>query len=146
VLEWQPTVVRNWLLTLRTTGINFVRSDDALLEVKETLSSEPAIAVSIDGHVVREVLGPKGLPSIGNFFEVFPDHLGNHQRLFERYGPLFKATNMDRTVYHLNDPDIAAIAFAESDFFTTNINKAHSLYGIKTPEAGVFLGDTDTPA
>ena len=89
--------------------------------------------------------GPQGLPYIGNFFEVFPDHLGNHQRLFEKYGPLFKTTNMGGTVYHSNDPDIAAIAFAESDFFTKKINEAHPLFGIKTPEAGVFLGDTDTP-
>lgn len=109
------------------------------------MSSEDAIAISVDGHAVRNVPGPKGLPYIGNFFEVFPDHLGNHQRLFEKYGPIFQTTNMGGTVYHSNDPDIAAIAFAESDFFTKKINESHPLYGIKTPEAGVFLGDTDTP-
>ena len=52
---------------------------------------------------------------------------------------------MGRTTYHTNDPDIAAIAFAESDFFTKLINEAHPLAGIKEPSAGVFLGDTDTP-
>lgn len=82
---------------------------------------------------------------MGNFFEVFPDHLGNHQRLFDHYGPLFKTTNMGRTFYHSNDPEIAAIAFAESDFFTKKINESHPLFGIKQPQAGVFLGDTDTP-
>jgi cytochrome P450 len=71
--------------------------------------------------------------------------LGNHQRLFEKYGPLFQTTNMGGTIYHSNDPDIAAIAFAESDFFTKKITESHPLYGIKTPEAGIFLGDTDTP-
>ncbi|RLL94379.1 hypothetical protein CFD26_102668 [Aspergillus turcosus] len=65
---------------------------------------------------------PGGLPFIGNFFEVYPDHLGNQQRLFEQYGPVFKTTNMGRT-----------------------INEAHPLYPIKNQEAGVFLGDTDTP-
>lgn len=52
---------------------------------------------------------------------------------------------MGRTVYHSNDPEIAAIAFAESDFFTKKINENHPLFGIKQPQAGVFLGDTDTP-
>lgn len=76
---------------------------------------------------------------------MFPDHLGNHQRLFDQYGPLFKTTNLGRTVYHTNDPDLAAIAFAESDFFTKKINESHPLFGMKQPQAGVFLGDTDTP-
>ena len=52
---------------------------------------------------------------------------------------------MGRTVYHTNDPTIAAAAFAESDFFTKKINESHPLFGIKQPQAGVFLGDTDTP-
>lgn len=48
-------------------------------------------------------------------------------------------------MFHTNDPDIAAIAFAESDFFTKQINPAHPLHGIKNVSAGIFLGDTDTP-
>jgi cytochrome P450 len=90
-------------------------------------------------------MGPKALPYVGNYFEVYPDHLGNHQRLFERYGPVFKTMNMGRETYQVNDPQIAAIVFTESDFFTKKINEAHPLYAIKNPLAGVFLGDTDTP-
>lgn len=37
------------------------------------------------------------------------------------------------------------IVFAESDFFTKEINPAHPLYPLKQQAAGVFLGDTDTP-
>lgn len=108
-------------------------------------SSKDKVAITIDGQGVRDIPGPPGLPYAGNFFEVFPDHLGNHQRLFERYGPVIKTTNLGRTVYHSNDPEVAAVAFAESEFFTKKINDAHPLNGIKTPEAGIFLGDTDTP-
>jgi cytochrome P450 len=132
-------------LTHLSTGIGFHSDDNSLYEVSDVAASTSPVAITIDGHEVRDIPGSKGLPWVGNFFEVFPDHLGNHQRLFEKYGPVMKTTNMGQTIYHTNDPDVAAIAFAESDFFTKKINEAHPLYGIKTPEAGVFLGDTDTP-
>ncbi|KAJ5119525.1 Cytochrome monooxygenase alnD [Penicillium atrosanguineum] len=126
-------------------GITFQSDDATLFTVSEVLVNENPIAITIDGKAVREIPGPNGLPFVGNFFEIYPDHLGNHQRLFEQYGPIFQTTNMGRTVYHTNDPLLSTIVFAESDFFTKKINEAHPLYPIKNKEAGVFLGDTDTP-
>ncbi|KAJ5667896.1 Cytochrome monooxygenase alnD [Penicillium maclennaniae] len=127
------------------SGISFQSDESTLFTVPEVLATENPIAITIDGKAVREIPGPKGLPFVGNFFEIYPDHLGNHQRLFEQYGPIFQTTNMGRTVYHTNDPLLSTIVFAESDFFTKKINEAHPLYPIKNKEAGVFLGDTDTP-
>ncbi|KAJ5198452.1 Cytochrome monooxygenase alnD [Penicillium cinerascens] len=127
------------------TGIAFQSEDSTLLTVSEVLANESPVAITIDGKAVREIPGPKGLPFVGNFFEIYPDHLGNHQRLFEQYGPIIQTTNMGRTIYHTNDPLLSTIVFAESDFFTKKINEAHPLYPIKNKEAGVFLGDTDTP-
>ncbi|CAG7930960.1 unnamed protein product [Penicillium olsonii] len=126
-------------------GIGFQSEDATLSTPTEILASEEPIAISIDGKAVKEIPGPKGLPFVGNFFEVYPDHLGNHQRLFEQYGPIIQTTNMGRTVYHTNDPELSAIVFAESDFFTKRIGEGHPLHPIKNQEAGVFLGDTDTP-
>ncbi|KAF4917723.1 Cytochrome P450 4F5 [Colletotrichum viniferum] len=126
-------------------GIGFVSGDEALTTVADVLAAEGPVALSIDGHAVREVPGPAGLPFIGNYFEVYPDHLGNHQRLFERYGPFIKTNNMGTVIYHTNDPKLANIVFSESDFFTKNIIPGHPLYPIKNQECGVFLGDTDTP-
>ncbi|CAP74194.1 Docosahexaenoic acid omega-hydroxylase [Penicillium chrysogenum] len=126
-------------------GIGFQSEDSVLSTTSEILANEEPIAISIDGKAVREIPGPKGLPFVGNFFEVYPDHLGNHQRLFDQYGPIIQTTNMGRTVYHTNDPELSAIVFSESDFFTKKINEAHPLHPIKNQQAGVFLGDTDTP-
>ncbi|KAJ5885354.1 Cytochrome P450 [Penicillium taxi] len=126
-------------------GVGFQSEDSSLYTVSEILSNEKSIAITIDGKAVREIPGPKGLPFIGNYLEVYPDHLGNHQRLFETYGPIIQTTNMGRTVYQTNDPKLSLIMFAESDFFTKKINEAHPLHPIKNIQAGVFLGDTDTP-
>lgn len=80
-----------------------------------------------------------------NTESVFPDHLGNNQRLFERYGPVFKSTSMGVTNYQTNDPKVAQIVLSESEYFSKEINKMHPLYPIKNDEAGVFLGDTSSP-
>lgn len=88
--------------------------------------------------------GPTGLPVAGSYYEVYPDHLGNHQRLFEQYGPVFKTTDMGRTAYFTNDPKVADVCFAEGGFWSKVINSDHPLYGLKDDLAGVFLSDTDT--
>jgi hypothetical protein len=100
-------------------GVGFASKDNvALTTLADVRAVEEPIAISIDGKAVREIPGPAGLPYIGNYFEVYPDHLGNHQRLFEQYGPLIKTTNLGSVVYHTNDPVLASIFFSESDFFT----------------------------
>ncbi|KAI1735804.1 cytochrome P450 [Xylaria scruposa] len=125
-------------------GIGFTSQDTVLTAVGDVLASEEPVAISIDGKAIREVPGPKGLPYVGNYFEVYPDHLGNHQRLFDNYGPLIKTTNFGSTVYSTNDPKLSNIVFSETDFFTKRMIKGHPLHPIKNPEAGIFLGDTDT--
>lgn len=118
--------------------------DAVLTETSEVTTASGPVPITIDGHAVRDPPSPRKLPFVGNFFEVYPDHLGNHQRLFDQYGPVIKTDNMGRITYQTNDPAIAAIALAESDFFTKKINEAHPLYALKNASAGVFLGDTDT--
>lgn len=80
------------------SGIGFISQDSILHDVPEIAASDEIISITIDGKAVREIPGPKGLPVIGNFFEVYPDHLGNHQRLFEQYGPIFKTTDRKSVV------------------------------------------------
>ncbi|KAI9037573.1 cytochrome P450 [Aspergillus affinis] len=130
---------------VQPNGIGFQGTNTVLTEVSEVLAEAGPVPLTIDGQAVRDPPCPKELPFVGTFFEVYPDHLGNHQRLFDMYGPVIKTNNLGRITYQTNDPNIAAIAFSESDFFTKKINESHPLYALKTPAAGVFLGDTDTP-
>ena len=109
---------------------------------------------------MREIPGPAGLPVLGSYLEgeqirgtrslwltrpVFPDHLGNNQRLFDKHGPIFKANNMGSVVAQTNDPEMASIVFAESEFFSKTIGPNHPLLPIKNDQAGVFLSDTSNP-
>lgn len=127
-------------------GIGFQSQENTFLsEVSEIVAANGPVAITIDGRAVRDPPAPNGLPYVGNFFDIYPDHLGNHQRLFEQLGPFIKTTSMGRTIYQTNDPELSAIVLAESDFFTKKINEAHPLSALKQPAAGIFLGDTDTP-
>ncbi|KAI1736259.1 putative cytochrome P450 [Xylaria scruposa] len=108
------------------------------------LQFKKPICVLINGSPVRDPPGPTGLPLIGSHLEVYPDHLGNHERLFQLYGSVFQTTILGRTVYHTNDPEVTAHVFKESAFFSKEINEAHPLYGVTSPHAGVFLTNTHT--
>ncbi|KAK9371833.1 cytochrome P450 [Lipomyces chichibuensis] len=127
-------------------GIAFNNQDSVLESVQDVLAQEEAVSITIDGRAVRPVPGPQGLPYVGNYFEIFPDHVGNHQRLYQQYGPLFKTVNMGCTSYHTNDATLSAIVFAESDFFSKNIIEGHPMRPLKNPDAGIFVSDTNTEA
>jgi len=110
------------------------------------LAHNGPIGIIVDGHKVRPVPGPKGLPIVGDYYGIFPDHLGNHQRLFDQYGPIIRTELMGKVVYQTNDPTIASIVMRESEYFTKLITEDHPLSGLKMQEAGVFLADTETEA
>jgi hypothetical protein len=147
---------------VQAEGVAFQAGDSELSELQEITTSDTPIGITVDGHTVRDVPGPQGLPWVGNYFEgkkitgfesqesdivktVYPDHLGNNQRLFDKYGPIFKSTNMGKTVCQTNDPVIGQIAFTESEFFSKEINDDHPLKPIKQEAAGVFVSDTSNP-
>ncbi|KAJ5151487.1 uncharacterized protein N7482_010739 [Penicillium canariense] len=119
-LDGLKHLIASHFAVVEPEGIAFQIEDTELAEVQDVISAQGLVSITIDGHAVRDPAGPKGLPVLGNYLEIYPDHLGNHQRLFEQYGPVIQTNNME-------------------------INKAHPLYALKTPSAGIFLGDTDTP-
>ncbi|KAH8912836.1 cytochrome P450 CYP540B16 [Coniochaeta sp. PMI_546] len=137
-------IVASHFAVVEPNGVGFVYDDSRLTAVSEVLESDGPIALTIDGKAIREVPGPAGIPYFGNYLEIFPDHLGNHQRLFEKYGPLIVTNNMGSKIYQTNDPKLSQIVFSEDHYFTKHIVPGHPLHPIKSQEAGVFLGDTDT--
>ncbi|KAG9692636.1 cytochrome P450, partial [Aureobasidium melanogenum] len=128
------------------SGIAFQSGETQLVDLADVEEAKSPIAITIDGHEAREPPGPRGVPIAGSYLEVYPDHLGNHQRMFESYGPVIKTTDMGRTTYYTNSPEIANICFGEGGYWAKMINKDHPLYQIKEPMAGVFLSDSNTEA
>ncbi|GAB7339728.1 hypothetical protein MBLNU457_6294t1 [Dothideomycetes sp. NU457] len=130
---------------VQPAGLSFWNNGTQLTTVDEVKAADSTITIRIDGHPLRNVPGPTGVPFIGSYLEVFPDHLGNNQRLFDKYGPLFKENTMGSVVHQTNDPELASIVFVESEFFSKQIGPNHPLQPIKNNLAGVFLGDTSNP-
>jgi len=92
---------------------------------------------------VQDPQGPAGLPLVGSYYEIFPDHLGNYHRLFRKYGHVIKTTNMGKTTYLTNSPDAALAALAESRYLTKKITEDHPLWGVKDNTA-IFICDIET--
>ncbi|EGU77405.1 hypothetical protein FOXB_12085 [Fusarium oxysporum f. sp. conglutinans Fo5176] len=142
--EELQNIVASHFAIVKPNGVGFVHDDRRLNVVSEVLDKEEPIAVSVNGNAIRDVPGPAGIPYFGNYLEIYPDHLGNHQRLFEKYGPLFVTNSMGNRLYQTNSAELSNIFLAEDHYFTKDIVPGHPLHPIKNQEAGVFLADTDT--
>ncbi|RFU77623.1 cytochrome p450 [Trichoderma arundinaceum] len=127
-----------------TLGVGLISDNRHLTSVADVLAADGPIAISIDGSAVREIPGPKCLPYLGNYTQIYPDHLGNHQRLFDKYGGLFAVTSLGVKWHYTNDPNLANIFFTESEFFTKKVIPGHPLHPFNLENAGIFFGSTDS--
>ena len=128
-------------------GVGFQSTTGTPLESIDDLDkSKGSIRVTIDGRPIRKPLGPSPLPVVGNHFEIYPDHLGNHERLFRKYGSVIRTENMGTTTYVTNDPEVARHLFKEGLFFTKKTSDPqHPLYFMRD-QTGLFTCDTESPA
>jgi cytochrome P450 len=117
------------------------RKIDALEEIQEG-----HVGVLISNRRIRDPQGPTGVPFFGNYFDIYPDHVGNYRRLFDTYGSVIKVRNIGRDYYLTNDPEVARLAFRDGEYFTkAPTSPGHPLHGIEDPSA-LFLCDTESPA
>ncbi|RGP73152.1 cytochrome p450 oxidoreductase [Fusarium longipes] len=142
--EELQSIIASHFAIVKPNSVGFLHDDRKLNAVSEVLEVDGPVAVSISGNAVQEVPGPAGIPYFGNYLEIYPDHLGNHQRLFEKYGPLFTTNSMGNRLYQTNSAELSNIFLSEDHYFTKDIVPGHPLHPIKNQEAGVFLADTDT--
>ncbi|KAI8960758.1 putative cytochrome P450 [Daldinia sp. FL1419] len=114
--------------------------------IESVLGHGSSIRVKVDGKSIRSPFSPKELPVIGNYLDIYPNHMGNHERLFTRYGSVIKTVNMGTTVYLTNDPRISELILSENEYFTkATSNPSHPLHFMKE-ETALFWCDSNSPA
>ncbi|WYZ42279.1 hypothetical protein EsH8_V_001174 [Colletotrichum jinshuiense] len=127
-------------------SISFYNRRSVLTCLGEIEKCDVPVQIRVNGEIVREPAGPEPLPYVGNRYELYPDPLGNYDRLLERYGSVIKTVNMGTTIYLTNDPDVSREVLREGQFFTkTTSDPGHPLYYMRNNEA-LFTCDSDAPA
>ncbi|TPX07099.1 uncharacterized protein E0L32_010994 [Thyridium curvatum] len=130
----------------RPHSISFHGPTSQLEKLEDFKHQDGDVGVMIDGLPVKSPLGPSGMPFVGNHFEIYPDHMGNHDRLFERYGSVIKTVNIGTTTYLTNDPRVSEVALGESQYFTkTTSDPSHPLHHM-ADDTALFTCDTSSPA
>ncbi|PLN86848.1 putative cytochrome P450 oxidoreductase [Aspergillus taichungensis] len=125
-------------------SISFHADSGLLGSIDEIQQVSTKIAVCVDKLAVREPGGPQELPFVGSYFEIHPDHLGNHERLFQRYGNVIKTVVMGRTVYVTNDPRVSEVVFGENEFFTKKTTDwNHPLFWLSHVDS-LFTANTES--
>ncbi|KAG9186001.1 hypothetical protein G6011_02557 [Alternaria panax] len=138
-------------ITVSLLGISESLTDVSLYQNSRKLYlldevKEGPVSVVVSGRKVRDPQGPAGIPFFGNYFDVYPDHVGNYRRLFDTYGRVIKVQNIGRTFYVTDDPEVAKLAFRDGEYFTkAPTSPGHPLHGIEDPNA-LFLCDTESAA
>lgn len=129
-------------------AIRFYSERDGNLQSLDAIEStkEPIELRIAGGASVRSPPGPRALPFVGNHYEIYPDPLGNYDRLFARHGPVIKTTNRGTTTYITNDAEVSRHVLRESELFTkTTSEPTHPLFYMNEQTA-LFTCDSDSPA
>ncbi|KAJ6267263.1 cytochrome P450, partial [Bipolaris maydis] len=115
------------------------------VQLLEEITDGP-VSVLIGDRRIRDPQGPRSVPFFQNYFDIYPDYIGNYRRLFDTYGGVIKVHNIRRTYYLTNNPEVAKLAFRASEYFTNApTSPSHPLDRIQDPTA-LFLCDTESPA
>ncbi|EAW14983.1 cytochrome P450 [Aspergillus clavatus NRRL 1] len=127
-------------------SISFHNESGLLSSMDDISTTVTKIGVHVDDSVIRVPHGPRELPFVGQYFEIHPDHLGNHERLFQKYGNVIKTVVMGRTVYLTNDPRVTEVVFGENEFFTKKTSDFNHPFFWVNDNMALLVGDTGAPA
>lgn len=54
---------------VQAEGVAFQASEASLTDLQAVINADSPVGITVDGHSVRDVPGPQGLPYVGNYFE-----------------------------------------------------------------------------
>ncbi|KAJ7749420.1 cytochrome P450 [Mycena metata] len=122
-------------------------SDLPTLDSVDMIKTEREVALLVSGKKVHPVPGPTGgIPFIGGYSEIYPDFMGNYDRLLRKYGHMVHVSYLGKSVYLTDDPDCAGVVLSEGEFYSKQIGENHPLFPFKmTLPNGLFTTDTSNP-
>ncbi|KAF7295213.1 FAD-binding FR-type domain-containing protein [Mycena indigotica] len=125
-----------------------IPNDLQLLDTVDAILGEKTVALLISGKKVRPVPGPTGgLPIIGSYGEIYPDFIGNYQRLLSKFGHIVHVSYLGKDVYLTDDPDCASYVLSESEYYSKLVGDNHPLFPLKSSiPNGLFTADSTNPA
>ncbi|KAJ7656162.1 cytochrome P450 [Mycena polygramma] len=123
-------------------------SDLEALSTMEAILEQRTVALLVSGKKVRPVPGPTGgIPYIGGYSELYPDFMGNYQRLLTKYGHIVHVSYLGKSVYLTDDPDCAGAVLSEGEYYKKTFDENHPLFPLKmTIPNGLFTADSTNPA
>ncbi|KAJ7442447.1 cytochrome P450, partial [Mycena latifolia] len=132
----------------KSTDADAAASDLEKLDTIESIVAETRVAILISGTKVRPVPGPTGgIPFIGGYSEIYPDFMGNYERLLCKYGHIVHVSYLGKSIYLTDDPDCAGVVLSEGEFYRKQVNDNHPLFPLKmTLPNGMFTTDSSNPA
>ncbi|KAJ7472790.1 cytochrome P450 [Mycena latifolia] len=132
----------------KSTDADAAASDLEKLDTIESIVAETRVAILISGKKVRPVPGPTGgIPFIGGYSEIYPDFMGNYDRLLRKYGHIVHVSYLGKSIYLTDDPGCAGVVLSEGEFYRKQVNDNHPLFPLKmTLPNGMFTTDSSNPA
>ncbi|KAJ7713604.1 cytochrome P450 [Mycena metata] len=152
--QLRKTVAEKFSVALPTTisfhvsaGPDTIPTDLKVLDTTDAILVERTVAILVSGKKVRPVPGPTGgIPFIGGYSELYPDFMGNYQRLLQKYGHIVHVGYLGKDVYLTDDPDCAGLVLSEGEFYSKEIGEDHPLFPLKmTVPNGLFTADSSNP-
>ncbi|KAF8179568.1 cytochrome P450 [Mycena galopus ATCC 62051] len=124
-----------------------VPADLETLGTIDAVLAERTVSILISGKKVRPVPGPTGgIPFIGGYSEIYPDFMGNYQRLLTKYGHIVHVAYLGKSVYLTDDPDCASAVLSEGEYYSKEIGDNHPLFPLKMSlPNGLFTADSTNP-
>ncbi|KAJ7153208.1 hypothetical protein C8R46DRAFT_1228148 [Mycena filopes] len=121
------TVAQKFNIALAST-VSFYKAapaDTTASELQALNTFDEIIAERTVAVLVRFAPGPSGglIPFLGGYSEIYPDFLGNYQRLLNMYGHIVHVSYLGKDVYFTDDPDYAGVVFSESEFYTKRASR-----------------------
>ncbi|KAJ7472845.1 cytochrome P450 [Mycena latifolia] len=132
----------------KSTDADTAASDLEKLDTIDSIVAETRVAILISGKKVQPVPGPMGgIPFIGGYSEIYPDFMGNYERLLRKYGHIVHVSYLGKSIYLTDDPDCAGVVLSEGEFYRKQVNDNHPLFPPKmTLPNGMFTTDSSNPA